>query len=100
MVELLLVEKSKKPTKKYDALFDIDGKLKRVSFGARKANGEPYSDFTQHKDEARKQRYLMRHRNKENWNNPTTPGALSRWILWNKPDFNESVYDFIKMFHL
>jgi len=34
----------------------------------------------------------------ENWNDPTSAGALSRWILWNKPSFKGSVADFKKRF--
>jgi len=57
-----------------------------------------YSDFTKHKDEARKQRYLDRHKANENWNKPDTAGALSRWILWNKPTLRESIQDYKQRF--
>ena len=53
MIEIIITP-SKKSDKKFDA--SIDGK-KTVSFGAK-----GYSDFTQHKDPARKQRYLNRHK--------------------------------------
>ena len=66
-----------------------------VRFGA---NG--YSDFTIHKDEKRKQMYLSRHRKNENWNDPFTAGALSRWLLWNKKTLNDSFHDFVKKFKL
>ena len=69
MIEIIITP-SKKSDKKFDAL--IDGK-KTVSFGAK-----GYSDFTQHKDPARKQRYLNRHKARENWNDPTTAGSLSK----------------------
>jgi hypothetical protein len=36
----------------------------------------------------------------ENWRDPTTPGALSRWVLWNKPSLKGSIADFKKRFHL
>jgi hypothetical protein len=49
----------------------------RVSFGAK-----GYQDYTQHKDPLRRANYLSRHRTTENWRNPKTAGALSRWILW------------------
>ena len=53
---------------------------KKIHFGA-----FGMSDYTIHKDDARKQRYIARHDNKrENWDE-INPGALSRWILWNKP---------------
>lgn len=56
-----------------------------------------YSDFTKHKDEARKQRYIDRHSKNENWSKSgmDTAGWWSRWLLWNKPTIKES-YDDIK----
>ena len=54
------ITRSKKKDKKFDAV--IDGK-KTISFGAK-----GYSDFTQHKDPEREQRYLNRHKKNENWN--------------------------------
>lgn len=57
------------------------------------------SDFTKHKNPTRKNRYLQRHRGMhEDWNDPTTAGALSRWILWNKPSFKASVADYKRRF--
>lgn len=50
---------------------------RRVSFGAK-----GYEDYTQHHDRLRRANYLSRHRTRENWNNPMSAGALSRWILW------------------
>jgi hypothetical protein len=59
------------------------------------------SDFTKHKDTRRRGLYLKRHSGMgEHWNKPDTPGALSRWILWNKPSFRASVKDFKKRFKL
>jgi hypothetical protein len=58
------------------------------------------SDFTIHKDEARKERYLNRHRKNEHWDKPDTPGALSRYILWNKKTLKASVRDYKKRFKL
>ena len=91
-MKLLKVKKANDGTHKYVAVFD-DGK--EVKFGA-----SGYSDYTIHKDEARKERYLDRHRKNENWNDPQTPGALSRWILWNKPSLQESINDFKRRFDL
>ena len=42
----------------------------------------------------------MRHKKNENWKDPTTAGALSRWVLWNKPSFRASVSDYKKRFNL
>jgi len=58
------------------------------------------SDFPTHKDEARKKRYLARHRARENWNAPMTAGALSRWILWNLPSRQASIRAYKKKFNL
>ena len=84
----IIISKSKNPDKKYDAR--IDGK-KTVSFGSAQ-----HSDFTKHKDPERKKRYIDRHKSRENWNDPTTAGYLSRWILWAKPTIEESIKDLNK----
>ena len=58
------------------------------------------SDYTIHKDKARKELYLKRHAKREDWNKYMTAGSLSRYILWNKPSFNQSVNDYKKKFKL
>lgn len=99
-MKLVSITKSTIATKKYTATFNIDNKLKKVHFGA-----SGYMDFIQYQHDpvlanTKKNAYLKRHIKNESWTNPTTPGALSRWILWNKPTLRESVNDFIKRFHL
>ena len=37
---------------------------------------------------------------KEDWKDPTTAGALSRWILWNKPSLSASFSDYKSRFGL
>ena len=56
------------------------------------------SDFTIHKDEARKQRYINRHKKNENFtiSGKDTAGFWSRWLLWNKPTIKESYSDIKK----
>jgi hypothetical protein len=53
------------------------------------------SDFTIHKDEERKQRYIKRHEKNEEWGKSgiDTAGWWSRWLLWNKPSIKESYQD-------
>ena len=87
----ILLKKSTNNDKKYDAY--VEGK--KVSFGAR-----GYSDFTQHKDVERKQRYIDRHRKNENWNDIKTAGAWSKGILWNKPTLKESIASMEKKFNI
>ena len=81
----VIILKSHRPDKKYDAF--IDGR-KIVSFGAK-----GYEDFTTHKNEERKERYLKRHRTNEDWNDPLTAGFYARWLLWNKETLQESLKD-------
>ena len=77
------------------AVFEKDGKSITTHFGAR-----GYSDYTQHHDKERLERYKNRHRSRENWKDPTTAGSLALYILWNKPTFRESVNDYKKRFNL
>lgn len=88
---------SHKKEKKWDAKFVYpDGDEKVVPFGQK-----GYSDFTKHKDTTRRARYLKRHSGMgESWNKPDTPGALSRWVLWNKKTLRASIRDFKKRFKL
>ena len=90
----VVIKKSTNSAKKYMAIFYQDGKkIKTTHFGA-----AGMSDYTKHKDKSRKKRYMNRHRTRENWNNPMTAGALSRWILWNKPTLKASIDDYKKKF--
>lgn len=88
----IVITKSKKPDKKYDAR--IDG-TKTVSFGQKMA-----SDYTKHKDKERKERYIARHKKNEDWNKSgvKTAGFYSKHVLWNKPTLKESVDDLNKKF--
>ena len=51
-----------------------------------------YEDYTMHRDENKKQRYLNRHQN-EDWSDPNTAGFWSRWLLWNRPTIKGSIKD-------
>jgi hypothetical protein len=82
--------------KKKTAVFTMnDGSRRTVHFGQAGA-----SDYTKNKDPERKKRYIDRHRARENWNDPLTAGALSRWVLWNLPTLKASIADFKKRFNL
>ena len=84
--------KSDKPDKKYYIITNSD---KKVYFGA-----AGMSDFTKHKDEARKQRYIDRHKKNESQTNKDTAGFWSRWLLWNKPTIKASYEDIKKRFKI
>jgi len=94
-LKLVKIMRSPNKDKKYRAVFSRNGKIKNVDFGA-----AGMSDFTKHKDPERKQRYINRHKSRENFNDPTSRGALSRWVLWNKPSLSESVKDYKRKFKL
>ena len=72
-----------------------DGTTKRVPFG-----DATMENYTMHKNPLRKEKYLQRHRSREDWTNPMTAGALSRFILWEVPDINEAVRRFRRRFSL
>ncbi len=94
----VVIKKSTKPEKKLMAIFykHVGGpKIKTVHFGS-----AGMDDFTRTRDEAQKKRYLDRHRKNENWNDYMSAGALSRWILWNKPTRAEAIKSYKKRFNL
>ena len=92
----VVIKKSTNSKKKYMAIFyDNKKKIKTTHFGS---NG--MSDYTRHKDKTRKKNYIQRHKNRENWDNYMSAGSLSRWILWNKPSYRESVKSYKKRFNL
>ena len=91
-LKLIKITKSPKKEKKLRAVFS-DGS--HTDFGAR-----GMSDYTKHKDPSRKKLYMSRHRKNEKWSSPKTAGALSRWILWNKPSLRDSIKDYKRKFKL
>jgi hypothetical protein len=93
IVKLLSIKPAKDGIHKYVATFQEENRTRQVKFGR-----QGYSDYTMHKDAERKERYLDRHKANENWNKPDTAGALSRWILWNKPSLRESIEDYKQRF--
>ena len=89
------IKPSTQKDKKLMAIFtDDEGKkVKTTHFGAK-----GMSDFTIHKNPERKMKYLDRHRKRENWDDPMSAGALSRWVLWNLPTLKASISDYKKNF--
>ena len=73
-------------TDKIRKFFIITNQGKKIRFGAK-----AYEHFTEgHLDEARKERYLNRHKKREDWNDPNTAGYWSRWFLWEYPTYHEA----------
>jgi hypothetical protein len=95
-LRLKTIRRSHRKEKKFDAVFEKDGREIVTPFGQK-----GYSDFTKHKNVTRRASYLKRHSGMgEHWNQPTTPGALSRWVLWNKHTLRASIADFKRRFRL
>ena len=89
----MYIKPSTKKDKRYDAVFH-DGS--KVSFGARGA--KTYVDSATDKT---KQAWLARHRVRENWNDPKTPGSLAKHILWGKSkSVRENLKSYKKKFNL
>ena len=109
MIKSLLIKKSDKPDKKYMAIFLVNNeKVKTIHFGSKNMR-----DFTLINDKSSKwylpkvldrnvvkDSYLRRHEKNEDWTNPMTAGALSRWILWDKKTLASSIKAFKKRFKL
>ena len=91
--KLISVVKSTRKGKRYKATFD-DGKA--VHFG--QAN-PTYGAYIDHQDETKRQAYIARHsKNNEDWKNPQTAGALSRFLLWETPSLASAVKTYNKRF--
>ena len=96
-LKLVKIVKSPKHEKKYRAHFS-DGT--HTDFGAKGMQNYGGVGKERHLDKERKKRYISRHKSRENWNSPKTPGALSRWILWNKDTLRKCIADYKKKFKL
>lgn len=90
--------KSDRVGKKYKiVLVYDDGRTKTIHIG--QAGAE---DFTSHKDEARKKRYLERHKKRENWTKSgiDTAGFWAFHLLWRFRTKQEAVKKLEKEFNL
>jgi len=70
----MLIQKSTRAGKRYMATFSNG---KKVHFG--QLGGKTFID---HGNIAKRAAYLARHKANEDWRNPYSPGALSRFLLW------------------
>lgn len=91
-MKLLSVKRSTAKDKKYTAFFDDGTKTHFGFLGS--------STYIDHKDDKKKDAYIARHKVNENWNDPKSAGALSRYILWNKTTLSASIADFKRRFSL
>lgn len=84
-------------TNKRHKFFIITDNGRKIFFGQYGAE-----DFTIHKDEERKERYIIRHKKREekNWNKSgiNTASFWSYFLLWNKPTLEASYKDIKRRF--
>lgn len=103
-MKLLSIKPSDRKEKRYVAEFcECSGdtkckseKRKRTHFGFK--DGSTYID---HKDDKKKDAYIARHKVNENWNDPTSAGALAFHILWGPTtSLRENIKKFKNKFNL
>lgn len=82
--------------------YNNNGRLvKTVKFGYRNpVTGKSGSTYPDHKNEKKMKAYIARHKVNENWKTPYNAGALSRWVLWSKPDLEEGKRAYAKRYNL
>ena len=69
---------------------------KTVHFGSSGA-----STYIDSADKAKRAAYIARHRVNENWNDPYSPGALSRFLLWgDSVDLETNHRAFMRKFNI
>ena len=87
------VYNSDKKNKRFVAIFS-DGT--ETDFGLK--NGSTYID---HGDKKKRTNYISRHKPNENWDDYTSAGSLSRFILWgDNVDIHKNIDAFKKRFNL
>ena len=94
----MVIEEGTAKNKKLKAIFydDKGKKIKTTQFGLKGS-----STYIDHKDRKLRSRYIERHRANENWNDPQSAGALSRYLLWGaSTNLNTNINKYKKMFKL
>ena len=103
-LKLISIKKSPNKEKKLRATFCTkQGRIKNVDFGAagyKNYCGPKGKGKDCHNDKERRKRYLSRHKSRENFNKPDTPGSLSAHILWGTGSVRENIGSFKRRFNL
>jgi hypothetical protein len=103
--KLLNIKSANDNKHKYTATFlnMTTNRKKNVKFGAKGMGDFTIYSKTLSPEEAleHKRLYLIRHAGMgEDWDNPITPGALSRWLLWHLPILEESIKYYLQKFKI
>jgi len=99
----IILKKSRRPNKK----FVVENDDKKIYFGDSNyrdfllMNDKTSKYYEQDKTEREKVKnnYRQRHKN-DNLENPMSAGALSYYLLWNKPSLRKSISDYEKKFNI
>jgi len=97
-MDLVSITKDDNGKNKMVAVFEDKetGRTKTVHFGA-----VGYTDYTISKDKEKRKLYLARHKPRENWDDYTSPGSLSKHILWgDTTSIEKNIKAFKKKFKL
>jgi len=106
MYKLMNIQEAQDGKHKLKATFynTQTGRQKNVKFGAFGMGDFSIYSKTLSPEEANehKRLYILRHSGMgEDWTNPISKGALSRFILWgDNPTLRDNIKDFIKRFNL
>jgi hypothetical protein len=98
MVKLISITQSPRDDKKLQVKLETDsGREKNIHIGAKGMD-----DFTKTKDEEAKERYIDRHKAREDWrlSGLLTAGFWAKHLLWNKPTLQASIRDTKERFNL
>lgn len=89
----MIIKPSNRKDKRYQATFN-NGKT--IHFGQK--GGSVYID---HGDKIKRENYIKRHAVNEDFSNPYSAGALSRWLLWGDyKTLDENHQAFMKKFRI
>jgi hypothetical protein len=88
----VVIKKSDRKEKKLMAIFD---NKKTVHFG-----DAGMSDYTITKSKQQRDRYIARHKAREDWTRCDTAGSLSYHILWSEPTKKEAIRKYKSKFNL
>lgn len=101
-MKLISIKPSTNKDKKLMATFERDnGRTITTHFGQAGA-----MDFTKYSKQdktvakQKKESYIARHKVNEDWNDPTSAGALSYHILWSEPTIESAIKKFKRRFDL
>ena len=101
----VVISKSTRTGKKLMAVFAYPGGQKKtVHFGCASCGDFiRWSNVSHYLGDGKRRAYIARHgasKSHENWNDPTSPGALSRWILWEKRSLASAIASYKRRFSI